>query len=335
MELKKCPYCGKTVLAISKVCKHCKKSFEQNQKNVEETTVRDDKTIENESYAEIPNLNNQLNSDLPTKNKPIGLIVGIVTVLLLIIILVTNSTPKPIEEAPIALDTVAFDTIPTISQTEEQIEEKFLITNNSAGYFTLDGSWQSYARDDYNYQYVQGYGNCLDAACDGGFDLGDNIVNSEYGPKIENPKLTIGATLFEASEINNLEIDSVKYSENPNVFFVSSDNSYGWYWKDKISYLVLLSDAFKTKEGIGVGTNLEKVKETYDNLSINVGWGWVEEDVDAVYFKLDSYPNIDFILDADDAIGGYDFLSTHKGQTISVSDFKENTKIKRIIISKN
>jgi hypothetical protein len=27
MELKKCPYCGKNVLAISKVCKHCGKSF--------------------------------------------------------------------------------------------------------------------------------------------------------------------------------------------------------------------------------------------------------------------------------------------------------------------
>ncbi|MDR1340993.1 MAG: hypothetical protein LBK58_13215 [Prevotellaceae bacterium] len=30
MEIKKCPYCGKTVLAISKACKHCKKSFEVN-----------------------------------------------------------------------------------------------------------------------------------------------------------------------------------------------------------------------------------------------------------------------------------------------------------------
>jgi predicted amidophosphoribosyltransferase len=28
MDTKKCPFCGKTVLAISKVCKHCRKSFE-------------------------------------------------------------------------------------------------------------------------------------------------------------------------------------------------------------------------------------------------------------------------------------------------------------------
>lgn len=29
METKKCPFCGKTVLAVSKVCKHCGKSFDE------------------------------------------------------------------------------------------------------------------------------------------------------------------------------------------------------------------------------------------------------------------------------------------------------------------
>jgi predicted amidophosphoribosyltransferase len=29
MELKKCPYCGKTVLEIAKVCKYCKRLLEQ------------------------------------------------------------------------------------------------------------------------------------------------------------------------------------------------------------------------------------------------------------------------------------------------------------------
>ena len=33
MEKKQCPFCGKTVLAISKACKHCGKSFEQNVQN--------------------------------------------------------------------------------------------------------------------------------------------------------------------------------------------------------------------------------------------------------------------------------------------------------------
>jgi uncharacterized membrane protein YhaH (DUF805 family) len=37
METKKCPYCDKTVLAISKACKHCGKSFEDYEINSEET----------------------------------------------------------------------------------------------------------------------------------------------------------------------------------------------------------------------------------------------------------------------------------------------------------
>lgn len=335
MELKKCPYCGKTVLAISKACKHCGKSFELELPVIEETIITEDDTKDENFNLTQSDSDKQLESKIPTKNYNTGLIVGLLIFFLIIIIaVVSNRTKKP-EDSILLPDSTLYnvDTISTVVQDEKPIEEKFLITNNSAGYFTLDGSWQSYARDDYNYQYVQGYGNCVDAACDGGFDLGDNIVNSEYGPKIENPKLTIGATLFEASEINNLEIDSVKYSENPNVFFVSSDNSYGWYWKDKISYIIINSDNFKTKEGIGVGTMLEKVKEKFDIISINVGW--VEEDNNAIQFKIDAYPNIEFILDGDDAIGGYNFLSSHVGQTVSVSDFKENTKIKRITISKN
>ena len=31
MELKKCPFCNKTVLAIAKACKYCSKSFEEKQ----------------------------------------------------------------------------------------------------------------------------------------------------------------------------------------------------------------------------------------------------------------------------------------------------------------
>ena len=50
MELKKCPYCGKTVLAIAKSCKHCGKSFEarpvEEAKPVEEVkTIQDTKPV--------------------------------------------------------------------------------------------------------------------------------------------------------------------------------------------------------------------------------------------------------------------------------------------------
>ena len=335
MELKKCPYCGKTVLAISKACKHCGKSFEQELQGIEETVLSEDNTKDENFNLTQPDSYKQLESEISTKNYNTGLIVGLLIFFLLIIIaIVSNRTKKP-EDSVLAPDSTLYkvDTVSTVVQAEKPIDEKYLITDNSVGLFKLGSSWQSFATNDYSYNYVQGFGRCRDGACDGGFDLGDNIVNGENGPKIENLKLTIGATLFEASESDDIELESNKYKDNPNVFYISSSNSSGWYLKDEINYMIIFSDVFKTKEGIGVGTNLEKVKETYDNLSINVGW--VEEDVDAVYFKLDSYPNIDFILDADDAIGGYDFLSTHEGQTISVSDFKENTKIKRIIISKN
>jgi hypothetical protein len=48
MELKKCPYCGKAVLATSKSCKHCGKSFEEEEarrdeaRKVEGTKARKD-----------------------------------------------------------------------------------------------------------------------------------------------------------------------------------------------------------------------------------------------------------------------------------------------------
>jgi hypothetical protein len=335
MELKKCPHCNKNVLAISKACKHCGKSFEQELPVSNETIVSEDNVKDNNSNITQPDIENQLESEVPTKNYNTGIIVGLIIFLLLIIIaIVSNRTIKP--ENPISkLDSTAIvvDTVSPIVQNVEQIEEKYLITNNSVGLFNIDGSWQNYAKKDYNYLYVQGYANCVDASCDGGFDLGNNLVDSENGQKIENIELTIGAALFEASESNDIEVESSKYKDNPNVFFISSDNSCGWYLKDRISYLVLFSNKFKTKEGIGVDTNLEKVQEIFGDVVINIGW--IEEDANAVQFKIDSYPNIEFILDGNDAVGGYNFLSTHEGQTIKVSDFKENTKIKRLIISKN
>jgi uncharacterized membrane protein YhaH (DUF805 family) len=47
MDIKKCPYCGKTVLAISKVCKHCGKSFEEAQRVGEET-------VNNNPVTQVP-----------------------------------------------------------------------------------------------------------------------------------------------------------------------------------------------------------------------------------------------------------------------------------------
>lgn len=199
----------------------------------------------------------------------------------------------------------------------------YLITNNSVGYFKIGASWQNFAKDNYNYESVQGFGNCRDACCDGGFTLGNNLVVNEYG-WVENPEITIGALHFGESE------SETEHKNNPNVFYVSSDNCSGWYWKNKISYLMIYSESFKTKEGIGVGTTLEKLEEIFGKVIINIGW--LEEDANAIQIKVNSYPDIEFILDVDDAIGGYEKLST-LGENAIISDFKKNTKIKRLFIN--
>ena len=209
----------------------------------------------------------------------------------------------------------------------QDTEVKHLVTNNSVGFFKIGSTWHNIAKNDYNYQSVQGYGTCVDAGCDGGFYLGNDLVVNEHG-WVENPELTIGASIFKIS--NSYDDDSSKYKNNKDVFYVSSENLRGWYWKDKISYLVIYSETYKTKEGIGVGTTLEELKEIHGSIEIKIGW--LEEDVNAVQVSVSSYPDIIFILDVDDAIGGYDKLSTLKDSPI-FSDFKRNTKIKRLIIN--
>ena len=230
--------------------------------------------------------------------------------------------------------------IATISgqeQSQGQIEEssgnsnseisgsKFLIIGNSVGYFTIGESWQNFAKNDYNYESVQGYGTCTDACCDGGFDLGSGIIETDYGQGLKNIDLTIGAVSFDQSKSDS------KNKNNPDVFYISSDNCSGWYWKDTINYIVVYSDLFKTKEGIGVGTTLEEVQEKFGKIQFHIGW--IEENGNAIQIKIKSYPGIEFILDVDDYAGNWEDISnTEDKNTITISDFKKSTKIKRIII---
>lgn len=198
------------------------------------------------------------------------------------------------------------------------IAAPFLITNSSVGYFQIGENWQNIAKSKYNYQPVQGYGLCSDACCDGGFNLQKSTATAE------NIDITIGALRFGESQSES------EHKNNPDVFYSSSDNCSGWYFKDKMSYMVIYSEEFKTKEAIGAGSTLENVKEKFEQVNIEIGL--LEEDQNAIRLKLNAYPNIDFILDVEDAIGGYEKIST-VGQTASISDFKPNTKIKRLIIS--
>ena len=206
--------------------------------------------------------------------------------------------------------------------TNEQFDglNKFLITNNSVGYFKIGGSWQNFAEKEYHYKYNQSYGTCVDACCNGGFDLGNDIM-------------TIGTLIFEESKSYDDEIERNRYKNNPNVFYVSSDNCRGWYWKDKISFIVIYSDLFKTKEGVGVSTTLEDAQKKLGKLVFDIEW--IEENANAVQFNTSSYPEIEFVLDADDYVDGWEELSNFlekETNKLTISDFHANTKIKRIIV---
>lgn len=199
----------------------------------------------------------------------------------------------------------------------------FLITNNSVGYFKIGDAWQNFAKSSYDYKSIQGYGSCTDACCDGGFNLGKVINSGNNGQTIKNPEITIGASVFGKSE------SKTEHKSNPNVFFVSSDNCSGWYWKDKISYIVAYSEAFKTKEGIGVGSTLEEVQEKFGKLKFYVGW--MAEEENPLHFTIKSYPNLQFILDVSDYKGNLEDVNlTADNNSITISDFNKNTKIKQI-----
>jgi hypothetical protein len=63
--------------------------------------------------------------------------------------------------------------------------------------------------------------------------------------------------------------------------------------------------------------------------------GWIEENVNALQVVIKSYPNTSFILDIDDYKGNWENISlTEDENSLKVSDFKENTKIKRLIVHK-
>jgi hypothetical protein len=199
----------------------------------------------------------------------------------------------------------------------------FLITNNSVGYFKIGSDWQNLAKNSYDFKSIKGFGSCTDACCDGGFNLGKVLISDNNGQTIKNTEITIGASVFGKSE------SKTEHKSNPNVFFVSSDNCNGWYWKDKISYIITYSEAFKTKEGIGVGSTLEEVQEKLGNLKFYVGW--IEEQENPLHFTIKSYPNLQFILDDVDYKGNLEIVNlTADNNSITISDFNKNTKIKQI-----
>jgi len=203
---------------------------------------------------------------------------------------------------------------------------KYLITDTSVGHFIHNNPWQNIAKNVYNYQFLEGYGKCHDACCDGGYLLGNKIIDSEYGQTFEIPELTIGTQSFDHDESES------KHKKNKDVFYVLTDNCPGWYWKDKINYIVVYSEQFRTKEGVGVASTLEMAEALFGKLDFYIGW--IEEDSDALNFTVKQYPNIEFILDIEDYKGNWEDISLQgEDNTLKILDFKKNTKIQRIIVN--
>lgn len=239
---------------------------------------------------------------------------------------------KSIVFIPLSLGIILFschsNTSPnTTITTQEQtpVETQFLITNHSAGLFKMNGAWQEIAQNTYQYDFIQSYGSCIDACCDGGFIIGRNI--SKDKSYLDEEILAVGCITFD----DDTEGEETKHQNNPDVFYSVSDNCKAWYWKDSIHYIILFSQEFKTKEGIGVGSTLEQLQEKLGPLSFYVGW--LEEDPNAFQVKVSAYPAVQFIINADDYKENWEDISiSESDNNIQLSDLKENTTIKRIII---
>jgi hypothetical protein len=196
-----------------------------------------------------------------------------------------------------------------------------VITNKSVGFFRLGDAWQEIALNEYKFEFIQGHGTCVDACCDGGYNLGTNLKKNK-----SNPYITIGATPFDIKSES-----ATIHKNNPNVFCTNSDNCKGCYYKDKIKYLVIYSDLFKTKEGIGVGSTLQKAQEKFGKIKFEVGW--LSEEEFGLKMKVAQYPNIEFVLDRNDYKDNLEDIElSGENNSIRVSDFKSNAKIVAIIV---
>lgn len=240
---------------------------------------------------------------------------------LLLFILLLGCGPKPSDPSS---GNAEQGTV-TEDQLQPTVPEKYLITDNSVGYFPIGGAWQDAATRQYGFKFIQGYGTCEDACCDGGYDLGFRIEDGDYGKEMADLQITIGAVLFSESE----SADEFRYS--PGVFFSSSPNCTGWYWMDKINYILVSSSRFRTKEDVGVGSTLPMMQERFGRLDFNVGW--IEEDPNALQVSVPAYPNIRFILNVEDYQGNWQDIDM-KGEKngLTIADFKRGTKIRQLLV---
>jgi len=91
---------------------------------------------------------------------------------------------------------------------------------------------------------------------------------------------------------------------------------------DKIGTITVLSNKFKTKEGVGVGSSIEDFVRTYPDFSI-----WYTYISERYIIETELYRRFQFELDESDCLIEVEFESYLK-----LSDFRRNSKIKEIAI---
>lgn len=209
---------------------------------------------------------------------------------------------------------------------DEDADRQFLISNDAVGYFQIGNAWRDPAASRYGYQFVQEYGVCADGCCDGGFLLGDEVVSGEQGKTVRNPELTIGAAQMDLDPEDG-------QPDDPNLFLVKTEICDGWFFKDRIRYIIVYTDRYQTKEGIGVGSSLRELQDQFGPLKFYVGF--IEEDAHAMQVVLRDYPNVQFVLDVDDYKGDWTQISsTELNNSLTISDFRSTAKIRNLIVGK-
>jgi hypothetical protein len=183
----------------------------------------------------------------------------------------------------------------------------YLITNNSVGQFKINDPWRNIANNVYKFKFSEssaGGEGCYYPA----YNLGKNVNEND------NVEISISSTLFESNEDPNI------YKTNNSLVF-SESNCSGWYWNDKIGHITLYSNAFKTKEGIGVGSVLEDFVKKYNNYQIELIPEYAE-----FFIKTPSYPNLYFYIERGSLKDGIE-------EVTDINSFVKNTKISRIFIA--
>jgi len=219
-----------------------------------------------------------------------------------------------------------------LNKFTNNMDAKFLITNDSAGYFKIGKPWQKNAKEVYNYAYKERNQCGYEACCSGGFEL----IKTDVDKKLEkesSPDIIIIPKTFS----NNREKNAFK--NNPDVFFVESGfdgECSSWYFKDKVGGIIILSDAFKTKDGIGVGTRLQDILKVYGAIEL-IGCSGGDPEADnsnEFLFKIPSYPGLEFVLDEGDNICNVGELDSYN-KSSNFSHLKNRKIIKITVYGKD